>query len=166
MDARLLMRPGVAVMAAAGDPGPRAPARAANAAILPLLRFVEWLFGPRFGAVDLGLMLIAAGWSGLLIGHPTLFDQASFRGLAWLADEVWTGLMLTLVGAHAVGIWRPRWAAVRIAAILLSSWAWIFVAISFARVQISTGVVTYALIGLGALCAAIHVASGSPRRSA
>jgi hypothetical protein len=165
MGAGHLALPGAAVMVSDSEPGPRAPARAANAAILPLLRFVEWLFGPRFGAVDLGLMLLAAGWSGLLLGKPSLFDQASFAGLHWIADEVWTSLMCGLVGAHGVGIWRPRWAAVRIGAILLSSWVWIVVAVSFARIQISTGVVTYSLIGLGALCAAIHVASGSPRRS-
>ena len=123
-----------------------------------LLGFPEWLYGRRAAGLDLGPGLIATGWAALMIGKPGMFDRGAFVGMNWLPDAAWIGLMILIAGLHGVGLARPGWIALRVAASLLSAWAWIFVAASLWRVELTTGCVSYSLFGLGSLVAAIHLA--------
>lgn len=127
-----------------------------------LLGFPDWLYGRRSAGFDLGPALMAGGWAWLMISRPALFDRGSFLGMSWLPDEVWIGQMLLLAGLHAIGLLRPACLKLRIAAALGSAWTWIFVSFSFARVEVSTGVLAYMIFGCGALCAAIYLAGQPP----
>lgn len=133
------------------------------ATVTPLVRFVEWLFGPRAPGIDLGLCLYAAGWLLLMIGKPELFDTGTFLGMAWLSDAVWIGLFAVVTGLHLVGLLALEWRGLRCMACLLSAWVWISVSVSFATVEVTTGVLTYAITGAGALAGALFL-SGQPRK--
>lgn len=139
--------------------------RSAAVAVTPLVRFVEWLFSPRAPGLDVGLCLFAGGWGYLMITRPALFDVGQFVGMQWLADQIWITFFCLLAVMHAVGCARPSWRSLRVAANLLSAWIWISVAGSFLRVELTTGVVAYAVVGFGALCGAIYIA-GLPRAGA
>ncbi|WP_437871312.1 hypothetical protein ACSD7O_22300 [Methylorubrum extorquens] len=137
--------------------------RIATALITPLVRFVEWLFGPTAAGVDLALSLFAGGWAGLMIARPQIFDHGTFKGMYWMADEVWIAFFTILATLHVIGLFRPLWREMRCAAALVSAWIWISVSASFATIEITTGVLTYTIIGAGALCGAIYL-SGQPRK--
>lgn len=138
---------------------------AVAATVTPLVRFVEWLFGPQAPGVDLVLCLFAASWGGLMLARPAIFDKGAFVGMQWLPDAVWIVFFSALTVMHALGffLWAARW--VRVAACLLSAWIWISVAVSFSKVEVTTGVLTYAIIGGAALCGALYL-SGQPRKAA
>lgn len=138
--------------------------RAAAGAVTPLVRFVEWLFGPAAPGIDVGLCLFAAGWGGMMIAKPEMFDRGQFVGMQWLRDEIWIGFFLLLTVAHAAGGLRPYWRTLRVGAGLLSAWIWISVSGSLYRVEMSTGVLAYAIVGFGALCGSIFIA-GLPRKA-
>lgn len=136
--------------------------RAVAGAVTPLVRFVEWLFGPRAPGLDLGLCLFALGWGSLMLFKPRLFDTGQFVGMQWLHDGIWIGFFAVLTIMHAAGFIQPRWRALRVAAGLLSAWIWMSVSGSLLRVEMTTGVLAYAIVGFGALCGSIYVA-GLPR---
>lgn len=137
--------------------------RLATLLFTPLVRFVEWAFGPKAAGIDLGLSLFAAGWASLMLAKPQLFDRGSYQAMSWMADEVWIGFFIFLTTLHVTGLVRPLWRELRCAAALLSAWIWISVSASFATIEIATGVLTYTVIGLFALCGAIYL-SGQPRK--
>lgn len=137
--------------------------RAAALTVTPLVRAVEWLFGPKAPGIDLQLMLFAAGWAGLMVAHPTLFDRGTYVGMNWLPDDYWILFFLILTTMHAVGLVRTGWRALRYTACLLSAWIWISVSASFATIEITTGVLFYAVVGAEALAGAIYL-SGQPRK--
>lgn len=126
------------------------------------LRFPDWLFGRRCAGMDLGPGLIAAGWTVLMIVNPDLFDQGSFVGMSWLADEYWIALFAIITGLHALGMVLIRAVWVRVSAALMSAWAWIFVAVSLHRVAFTPGVIAYGVIGSSCVLGAIYLA-GLPR---
>lgn len=136
--------------------------RSAALAVTPLVRFVEWLFGPRAPGLDLGLCLLAAGWGSLMVLKPKLFDTGQFVGMQWLPDAAWIGFFALITVLHGVGCVRPYWRSWRVAGSLLSAWAWMSVSGSLLRVEMTTGVLAYAIAGLGALCGGIFIA-GLPR---
>lgn len=124
--------------------------------------FVDRLYGRRASAVDLSLGLIAFGWLVLEIVRPELFDQRSYTGMAWMPDEAWMALFGVLTILHARGLLRPFAKTVRTIACAGSSWVWLFVSLSLARIEVTTGVWIYAVVGVGALGAAIYVANLHP----
>ncbi|MGX5776500.1 hypothetical protein [Methylorubrum zatmanii] len=128
------------------------------------VRFAEWLFGPLAPGVDLGLMLIAAGWAMLEVLKPQLFDRGAFVGMSWVADPIWFAIHVMLVTLHGMGLLRPHWRMLRFSAAFLSSWHWLVVALSLLRVEMNTGVLAYGLLGLFALFSGIYLA-GVPRKA-
>lgn len=128
------------------------------------VRFAEWVFGPLAPVIDLGLMLVAAGWAMLEVLKPELFDTGAFVGLAWVAEPVWFALHIVLTVLHGVGLLRPHLRTLRITAAFLSSWHWLFVAFSLLRIEMTTGVVAYGLLGFFALIGGIYLA-GVPRKA-
>ena len=122
-----------------------------------LVGFADRLFGPLALWVDLKLTLLSAGWFVLMICKPAMFDRGVLAGLSWLPDEVWILLMGALAVGHGVGLVRPWWRNLRTGASLTSAWVWLFVATSLGRVEISTGVLNYAVVGAGALFSAIYL---------
>jgi hypothetical protein len=141
-----------------GGPVRRVIARA----VTPLVRFVEWMFGSSAPGLDLGLFLFAFGWGSLMLLKPRLFDTGQFVGMQWLPDATWIGFFAMLSVMHGAGFLCPRWRALRVAAGLLSAWIWMSVSGSLLRVEMTTGVLAYAIVGFGALCGSIYVA-GLPR---
>lgn len=141
------------------------PARRIAALASPVLSFVDWLFSELAPGMDLFLGLLGVGWLALMIGRPDLFTVGNFRGMEWLpgGNPAWTVFMALTTALHVVGLCRLSWMKVRIASHLLTSWYWLSVAISFARVGLTTGIVAYGLIGVMSLCSAIYI-SGRPRR--
>lgn len=140
--------------------------RTAAGAVTPLVRFVEWLFGPAAPGLDVGLCLFAAGWGGMMLGKPEMFDRGQFVGMQWLHDEIWIGFFLLLTLTHAAGSIRPHWRSLRVGAHLLSAWIWISVSVSLFRVEMTTGVLAYCIVGFGALCGGIYIAGLPPRKVA
>ena len=138
--------------------------RAVATLLTPLVRFVEWLFGPRAPGIDLALLLFAAGWGGLMIGRPAVFDRGAFAGMRWLPDATWIAFFVSVAGMHAAGLARWDWRNLRCAACLLSAWVWISVSVSIWKVELVPGVIVYGVVGLGALCGAIYL-SGQPRKA-
>ncbi len=138
--------------------------RTAAGAVTPLVRFVEWLFSPAASGLDVGLCLFAAGWGGLMIAKPALFDTGQFVGMQWLRDEAWIGFFLLLTLTHAAGCLRPHWRTMRVGACLFSAWIWISVSVSLYRVEMTTGVLAYCIVGFGALAGGIYIA-GLPRKA-
>lgn len=136
--------------------------RAATAAVTPIVRFVEWLFGPRAPGIDLALALFASGWAWLMLVKPELFDRSPFVGMNWLPDASWICLFWGMAGLHGLGFIRPTAITIRQGACLLSAWIWITVSASIATIEITTGVVTYGIIGAGALAGALYI-SGQPK---
>ena len=130
-----------------------------------IFAFASWLFGARAAWIDMKLSALSAGWCALMVARPELFDRGVLSGLDWLPDPVWIWLMAALATFHAVGLIRPRRVRLRIATALVSAWTWLFVALSLARVEFTTGILNYALIGFGALFGAIYIA-GLPRERA
>lgn len=124
-----------------------------------ILFAAEWLYGPRAAGFDVALGALAAGWYGLMIGRPEMFDRGSLLGLTWLPDAVWICLLGCLAGMHMVGLVRPSWRAWRVSAVLASSWTWLFVSLSLSRIELTTGVIAYGVIGLGAVFGGIYLAS-------
>ena len=141
------------------------PARRAALVVSPLLRFTEWCFSPLAPGVDLFLGLLASCWFALMIGRPAIFNQGSFVGMQWLPDAAWIAFVGLTAALHFVGLTRLHAIPLRVTAGLFSSWFWVLIAISFARVVVSTGLFTYALIGGMALVSTIYI-SGRPRRGA
>lgn len=136
--------------------------RTVAGAVTPLVRFVEWLFGPRMPGIDVGLCLFALGWGSLMLFKPRLFDTGQFVGMQWLHDTVWIGFFGALTVMHAAGFARTHWRALRVAAGLLSAWIWMSVSGSLLRVEMTTGVLAYAIVGAMALFGSIYIA-GLPR---
>lgn len=130
-----------------------------TASIGPVLSFIDRLFGRRASALDLGLGLIAGGWLSLMIARPALFDRVGYSGMAWLPDEGWELFFAVVVLLHVFGLARPFMKSIRTLAGALSAWVWIFVSGSLAKVELTPGVLTYAVLGLGALGGAIYVSS-------
>lgn len=128
------------------------------------VRFAEWLFGPLAPAIDLGLMLVAAGWAVLEVTRPQIFDAGALRGLAWISDPVWIAIHAGLTVLHGIGLVRPYARTLRIAAAFASSWHWLFVALSLVRIEMTTGVVAYSLLGAYALVGGVYLA-GVPRKA-
>lgn len=128
------------------------------------IRFAEWLFGPLAPGLDLGLMLLPAGWAILEVTRPQLFDSGAFVGLSWVSDPVWFSLHCLLTALHGIGLVRPYWRVLRIGAAFLSAWHWLFVALSLVRVEMTTGVIAYAIIGAWALVGGVYLA-GLPRKA-
>jgi hypothetical protein len=126
--------------------------------VLTALAFPQWLFGPRAAGLDLGPGVIAAGWCALMICKPEVFDRGSFIGMAWLPDLAWTLIMAVMALGHAAGLLLPFLRSVRCAASLLSAWMWLVISVSLWRVEFSTGVWVYGVIGFGALFGAIYLA--------
>ena len=120
---------------------------------------MDWIYGPRGFGIDLGLGLFAGGWAAFMAGKSELFDRGVYIGMGWLPDSVWLSVLIGLTAMHFAGLVRPRWAKLRIAASLCSSWTWISVSLSLWRVELVPGVWVYGLFGAGALCGAIYVAS-------
>lgn len=131
---------------------------------LGFFSLAAWLFGPRAAWLDLKLAVLAGGFFALMIAKPALFDRGGLAGVSWLPDPAWITLMAVLTVLHGLGLARPWQHKVRIAASLGSAWVWTLVALSIWRVELSTGVLNYGLVGLGALFGAIYVA-GLPRES-
>lgn len=142
----------------------RALERAASL-VNPLVRGVQWLFEPRAPGVDLTLALFALAWGGLMVLRPEIFDRDSYSGLTVLPDIAWIVGFSSLVGVHLLGMWRLHWRSMRITGCLVSSWAWYFVAFSLGRVDITTGVLTYGIVGSAALAGAIYIAGLRPLAS-
>ena len=136
--------------------------RSVAGAVTPLVRFVEWLFGPLAPGLDIGLCICAGGWAYLMLTKPALFDKGSWAGMQWLPDSAWIGLFCILTLMHGLGFLRPRWRGLRTAALLLSAWIWMSLAASFLRVELTPGVFVYAVMGFGALCGGIYL-QGLPR---
>lgn len=136
---------------------------AVTVTVTPLVRFVEWLFGPLAPGIDLLLCLFAGAWGSLMIFRPQTFDRGAFVGMNWLADAYWIAFFVVLTALHGLGVIRChlRWA--RVTACLLSAWIWISVAVSLAKVEVTTGVLTYPIIGGAALFGALYL-SGPPRK--
>lgn len=130
--------------------------------VLAALTIPDWLYGRRAAGLDLGPGALAAGWATLMICRPEMFDRGSFVGMGWVPDPIWIFLMVVMTILHLAGLVRPNWRPLRTSAALLSAWAWIFVAVSFARVEIGTGVIAYGIFGIGALGASFYLA-GQPR---
>lgn len=141
-----------------GGPVRRVVARA----VTPLVRAIEWLFGPQLPCLDVGLFLFAFGWCSLMLCKPALFDSGQFVGMQWLHDVAWIGFFAALTIMHGAGFVQPRWRSMRVAASLLSAWIWMSISGSFLRVEMTTGVLAYAIVGLAALCGSIYIA-GLPR---
>lgn len=139
--------------------------RAATTAITPIVRFAEWVFGPRAAGIDLLLCLLSAGWAVLMVCRPQIFDQGTFVGMNWLADDIWLGFFVSLALLHLAGLLLLAWPTLRCAGALLSAWIWLSVAVSFATIEITTGVLVYGLIGSAALLGAIYL-QGQPRKTA
>ncbi|KQO53087.1 hypothetical protein [Methylobacterium sp. Leaf85] len=137
--------------------------RVAEATVTPLVRFVEWLFGPHAPGIDLLLGLFAAAWGGLMLTRPHVFDRGAFVGLSWMPDAYWLGFFAVLTALHALGFFRLWLRSVRVAACLLSAWIWITVPVSLYRIELTTGVLIYPIIGCAALCGALYL-SGQPRK--
>ncbi|WP_264047519.1 hypothetical protein [Methylobacterium flocculans] len=137
---------------------------AVTVTVTPLVRFVEWLFGPLAPGIDLILCLFAASWGSLMIARPQIFDRGAFVGMGWLPDVTWIAFFAILTVLHGLGVFccYLRW--IRVTACLLSAWIWISVAVSFAKIEVTTGVLTYAIIGGAALCGALYL-SGQPRKA-
>lgn len=137
--------------------------RLASLAARPV-RFADWLFSPAAPSIDLVLMLFAAGWAMLEVMRPQLFDVGAFVGLSWLADHYWFALHVSLTMLHGLGLIRPCWRFLRVAAAFLSSWNWLFVSVSLLRIEITTGVLAYAILGGWALFSGVYLA-GLPRKA-
>lgn len=129
------------------------------------VRFAEWLFGPLAIIIDIVLLLFAAGWAILEVMRPGLFDTGAFVGLSWVADPYWFCLHALLTVLHGTGVVRPHWRALRVSASFLSAWNWLFVSLSMVRVELTTGVLAYAILGFFALFGGIFLA-GLPRKVA
>lgn len=131
--------------------------------VAPVLRLATWFFRHDAPWIDVVMGALAAAWSSLMICRPDIFDQGSFVGMSWLPDLVWIGFTLLLAAAHLVGLFRLGWRTWRMLTALGSSWMWLCVATSFLRVDIGTGVCTYAIFGGIALLGGIYVGV-QPRR--
>ena len=130
-----------------------------------LVRFAEWTFGPQAPSIDLALMLFAAGWAILEVMRPQIFDTGAFVGLAWVSDPIWFGLHVLLTVLHGSGLVRPHWRSLRAGSAFLSAWHWLFVAVSLFRIEMTTGVLAYLLLGMFALTGGIYLV-GLPGRRA
>ncbi|TXN71638.1 hypothetical protein [Methylobacterium sp. WL6] len=137
--------------------------RVAAATVTPLVRFVEWMFGPLAQGIDLLLFLFAAAWGGLMIFRPKIFDVGTFVGMQWLPDFTWIAMFGVLTAWHAAGMFLGHRRALRYSACLFSAWIWITVSASFATIEITTGVLCYGIVGSFALCGALYL-SGQPRK--
>ena len=137
--------------------------RAATVVITPIVRMVEWLYGPKAAGIDLFMALVSAGWAGLMLARPDAFDRGSYVGMTWMADALWIGFFVLLAVLHVVGLVRPSMRNLRCGASLLSAWIWISVSASLATIELLPAVFTYAAIGMGALGGAIYL-SGQPRK--
>lgn len=144
--------------------GDGAVRRTATRIVTPIVRFAEWVFGPRAPGVDLLLGLLAGGWAGLMLFRPQLFDVGAFVGMQWLADDIWLSFFASLATMHLCGLLFASWRTLRCAGCLLSAWIWLSVAVSLATIEITTGVVAYTLVGLGALLGAIYL-QGQPKKA-
>ena len=131
--------------------------RALERILEAMLRFVDWLYGPKGAGFDLALGLVAGGWGVLLITKPHLFDQGQLAFIGWLSDRLWLVLMMAAALGHLGGLIWPHRLGLRAVAALVSAWAWLFVAGSTARGGIGTAALVYGVLGLGALTASIYV---------
>lgn len=138
--------------------------RALTRAITPIVRCSEWVFGPRAPGIDLVLGLLSAGWAGLMLFRPQLFDVGAFVGMQWLADGIWMAFFVQLAAMHTAGLLLASWRTLRCASCLLSAWIWLSVAVSLLTIEITTGVVVYSLVGGMALLGAIYL-QGQPRKA-
>ena len=138
--------------------------RPAATVVAPLVRFAEFVFGPLAPGIDLVLALFAAGWATLMVERPELFDRGSFVGMTWLPDPAWITFLTLLALLHGIGFFRLHARNLRVASALMSAWIWICVSVSFLRVDVSTGVISYAIIGLSALLGGVYLA-GLPRKA-
>ena len=138
--------------------------RTVTRAITPIVRFAEWVFGSGAAGIDLLLGLLAAGWAGLMVSRPQIFEHGTFVGMNWLADGIWLAFFVALALLHLAGLLLISWRTLRCASALLSAWIWISVAVSFATIEITTGVLVYGLIGSAALLGAIYL-QGQPRKT-
>jgi len=128
------------------------------------VRLAEWMFGPLAPAIDLVLLFFAAGWAILEVLKPAYFDTGAFVGLNWLSDPYWFALHVTLTVLHGIGLTRPHWRVIRVGGAFLAAWNWLFVSLSLARIEITTGVLAYAIVGVFALLGGIYLA-GLPRKA-
>lgn len=133
-------------------------------AIGRLVGLVDWLYGRPAAGIDCGLGAIAAGWGTLMLARPAIFDAGAYAGMTWLPDPVWSGLMIAVALLHLAGVLRPAWINLRTGTALVSAWIWLFIAMSLLRIALSPGVITYSILGVGALFGAIHIAGSRQRR--
>ncbi len=138
--------------------------RVVTRVIAPIVRFAEWVYGPTAAGIDLLLGALSAGWVGLMLLRPQIFDHGTFVGMNWLADDVWFFFFASLALLHLAGLLLLSWRTLRCAGALLSAWIWLSVAVSFATIEITTGVLVYGLIGSAALLGAIYL-QGQPRKT-
>lgn len=128
------------------------------------VRLAEWLFGPLAPAIDLMLLLFASGWAILEVMKPAYFDTGAFVGLSWVADPYWFAIHVALTVLHGIGLVRLHWRALRVFGAFFSAWNWLFISVSLSRVEITTGVLAYAILGFFALMGGIYLA-GLPRKA-
>lgn len=127
--------------------------------LLPLPRFVGWLFGRRGQGIDLALAPPAIGWAALMLLKPELFDVGSFQGMAWLPDTAWIAVMAALGCGHVAGLALPGHVRPRVWLCFVAAWVWLSIAISLGRQGPGTGVILYAELGLMALFGGLHLSS-------
>lgn len=129
------------------------------------VRFAEWLFGPLAAIIDMVLLLFAAGWAIMEVMKPAYFDTGAFIGLSWVSDPIWFSLHVVLTVLHGLGLVRLHWRTLRAGAAFLSAWNWLFISLSLVRIEMTTGVLAYAILGGMALFGGIFLA-GLPRKVA
>ena len=118
-----------------------------------IIKFVAWLFNPPVPAIDIGGALIAGGWALAFWLDPAIVTLPSYRSLAMIPQVVLVAMMAIVALAHAMSI---LWPAVRTQACLAAGFIWITAAAGFGANHAWPGLVTYAVLGIGTLLAAIY----------
>lgn len=123
------------------------------------VRAIDWLFTPPLPAIEIGGALSALGWIAALLIDPDFIELPSFRVIAIAPPGVLTAVMTLLIALAVAALSRPL--AVTISR-LVSGFVALALAMTFLATQAWAIAVTFGVLGLGLLAAAIHSEAARP----
>ncbi|WP_020185931.1 hypothetical protein [Methylopila sp. 73B] len=132
-------------------------ARFLDSALTWALRFIDSFFAaPGIRGVDLGLSLIAGGWVWSIAHNPVTMERLTYAGLSFMTRQASVGVFALLAVVHLISYLNPHARFWRVFWLGVSSWVWAVIG-SFMAWAVTTGGVTYLVVGFVAFIGAIYV---------
>lgn len=124
--------------------------------VRPVVRFANWALGPPAPGLDLFFGVVAAGWAAIAALDPDTFATPAWRFVARVPALALALALAGLAVAHLVAALRPARAGLRLGALLVAAFVWLFVGFSLVPATAWTGVTMYCLMGLACLVTAVY----------